>query len=350
MQYARFVSGVLCQANLLRENFGKSNMSDSSSKVFISYRRGPSSSTAGRVYDRLVQQIPANQIFMDVDAVEPGEDFRQAIDKAIGDSAVCLVIVGEGWLEATEPRTGERRLNLPNDFVRLEIEAALKQGTRVIPVLVGDASMPSEVDLPESIKTFAWKQAVQVRHTRFDDDVYSLIDAAMKIVAPDKARRSNTKAELTRKLNGDQKIKPDRFHWSSALIFFIIVLFFIYVIGTPILDILTSMITHDVAIFILYGLIAICSIAGTYFYNHFVGRRMIELDRKKNYRFHWSSILAFLLIIFIMIEILGYFIISTLSFILPYNISASILYIFAAVCAILETRHYNRFIREYLSQ
>jgi hypothetical protein len=158
-------------------------------KVFISYRRGPTSSIAGRLYDRLAQKIPLEQLFMDVDAVAPGEDFRQAIDAAIGQSVVLLAIVGEDWLEGTDSTSERRRLDQPNDFVRLEIETAIKHGLRVIPVLVDNATMPSENDLPASIKAFAWRNSVEVRHTRFNDDVDSLVDTVRKLLKSEKTEQ-----------------------------------------------------------------------------------------------------------------------------------------------------------------
>ncbi len=134
------------------------------------------------MYDRLVEKIPSEQIFMDVDAVEPGMDFRKSIDEAISKSAALLAIVGNEWLDVTDPATGNRRLDQPNDFVRLEIEAALKHDIRVIPVLVDDAGMPPEDKLPESIRPFAYRNAVGLRHTRFNDDVEGIIDAVTKII------------------------------------------------------------------------------------------------------------------------------------------------------------------------
>ena len=156
---------------------------------------------------------------MDVDAVEPGEDFRQAIDSAIDSSAVCLVIVGEGWLEAIDPTTGGRRLDQPNDFVRLEIEAAFKQGIRVIPVLVDDAPMPSEDGLPDSMKALAWRNAVPIRHTRFNDDVDSLVGAVLRTTRPDESFEVKDSIESNRQEDKLRSADVKNFHWSSILVF-----------------------------------------------------------------------------------------------------------------------------------
>ena len=89
---------------------------------------------------------------MDVDTVKAGADFRKAIDQALDNSSVFLAIIGRGWLDETNPETGSRRLDEPGDFVRLELEDAIKRSMRLIPVLVDNASMPSADDLPESLR------------------------------------------------------------------------------------------------------------------------------------------------------------------------------------------------------
>src|SRR5690349_10570277 len=109
--------------------------------IFVSYRRQDSSHLAGRLYDRLADRFGEDQVFMDVDTIEPGVDFAEEITRAVSACKVLLAVIGPNWLAATDER-GCRRLDDPDDFVRLEIEAALARGVRVIPILADDAVMP----------------------------------------------------------------------------------------------------------------------------------------------------------------------------------------------------------------
>src|SRR4026208_2301415 len=115
------------------------------SGIFVSYRRDDSSGHAGRLAGRLVEHFGRNRIFMDIDAIEPGEDFVTVIENAVGSCEILIAIIGRSWLSTSGTGTG--RLDNPNDFVRLEISTALRRNIRVIPVLVQHASMPKEKDL-----------------------------------------------------------------------------------------------------------------------------------------------------------------------------------------------------------
>ena len=154
------------------------------SSVFLSYRRDDSSGYAGRLYDRLAQRLGRQRVFMDIDNIEPGEDFVEVIDTKLAGCRVMLVVVGPRWLAAADAQ-GRRRIDLPNDFHRLEIEGGLKHGVRVIPVLVGGAAMPDELSLPESLAPFARRNASDISDKRFDFDVARLIDAVSKALEPD---------------------------------------------------------------------------------------------------------------------------------------------------------------------
>ena len=118
-----------------------------SGKIFISYRRGDDPGNAGRLFDTLQQSFDPGQLFIDVDNIEPGLDFVQVLNEKIAQSDVILAVIGSRWVEATDAR-GMRRLDNPADFVRIEIESALSQQKRVIPVLVGEAVMPAAEQLP----------------------------------------------------------------------------------------------------------------------------------------------------------------------------------------------------------
>lgn len=105
------------------------------SGIFISYRRDDSAGHAGRLYDRLEREFPELRVFMDVERIAAGEDFTRVIDTTLRACEVCLVVIGTRWL-ATADKFGRRRLDQPDDWVRLEIAAALTRGVRVIPLLV----------------------------------------------------------------------------------------------------------------------------------------------------------------------------------------------------------------------
>jgi hypothetical protein len=118
-----------------------------SSRVLISYRRADSDYPAGWLFDRLAEHFGRGRVFKDVDSLEPGDDFAEVITAAVSSCSALVAVIGQRWLTITDEH-GQRRLDNPEDFVRLEIEAALTRGVRVIPVLVNGASMPRSADLP----------------------------------------------------------------------------------------------------------------------------------------------------------------------------------------------------------
>src|SRR5271165_1597256 len=140
-----------------------------SGQIFISYRREDSSAWAGRLSDRLSTHFPSNQIFMDVDTIEPGIDFVEAIEESVGSCDVLIAVIGTRWLNSSNP-AGNRRLEIPEDSVRVEVATALKRGIRVIPVLVEGATMPDAGDLPDDLKALVHRNAIQLSHDRFRTD------------------------------------------------------------------------------------------------------------------------------------------------------------------------------------
>jgi hypothetical protein len=138
-------------------------------KIFISYRRDDTIDVAGRVRDRLAQDFTAEDIYMDIDSIPIGVDFRHHIDAAVRQCDVLLAVIGPDWLTTTDAH-GTRRIDDDNDFVRLELLAALNRDIPVVPVLVRDAPMPSPSDLPEALRGLAFRQAVLVRR---DPDFHS---------------------------------------------------------------------------------------------------------------------------------------------------------------------------------
>jgi hypothetical protein len=143
--------------------------------VFISYRREDSAAYAGRLFDILSAEFGAQNTFMDVDDIKGGDDFTTVIERTLDVSDALVAVIGQHWLSETDP-SGNKRLDNPNDFVRIEIAKALQRGIRVIPVLVGGSTLPHPSDLPENLRALVERQAVEVRDTRFHEDAKDLID------------------------------------------------------------------------------------------------------------------------------------------------------------------------------
>ena len=118
--------------------------------ILISYRREETAYAAGWLFDRLADQFGRGQVFKDVDSIDLGDDFVEVITAAVGFCDVLLALIGDQWLAITD-EDGRRRLDNPDDFVRLEIEAALTRKVRVIPILVGGARMPRADELPPGL-------------------------------------------------------------------------------------------------------------------------------------------------------------------------------------------------------
>jgi hypothetical protein len=144
--------------------------------VFISYRRDDSGGFAGRVYDRLVKSLGRDSVFFDVvDDIRADRDFVKVLSERVGRCDALIAVIGRNWVASAD--NGNRRLDDPNDFVRVEIESALARKIRVIPVLVDGAAMPRADDLPDCLKKFPYRQGIEISHTRFDADVKRLTRA-----------------------------------------------------------------------------------------------------------------------------------------------------------------------------
>jgi hypothetical protein len=150
--------------------------------IFVSYRRQETSHPAGRLYDRLAHHFGESRVFIDVDAIAPGVDFAQEIFGAVAACKVLLAVIGPTWLTVADEH-GRRRLDDAGDIVRLEVEAALARGVMVIPILVEDAVMPTEQDLPQSLAGLARRNALHIRHVNFDQDARRLVTAIESVVA-----------------------------------------------------------------------------------------------------------------------------------------------------------------------
>jgi len=144
-------------------------------RIFLSYRRDDASGYAGRVAERLCNRFGRDAVFRDLDSISPGYDFTVAINDAIGRCDAVVVVIGRNWLLAARPEGG-RRLDDPDDFVRVEIVAALERRVPVIPVLVDRAGMPTPEALPPPLVPLARRNALELSDSRWDYDFQRLID------------------------------------------------------------------------------------------------------------------------------------------------------------------------------
>jgi ABC-type amino acid transport substrate-binding protein len=151
-------------------------------RIFISYRREDSAYPAGWLFDRLADSYGKGQIFKDVDNIEPGEDFVERITAAVGSCDVLLALIGPQWLTIADER-GRRRIDSGDDFVRLEIEAALTREVLVIPILVDEARMPTAEELPGSLAKLVRRQALELSPNRFEFDTSRLLRVLDKTLA-----------------------------------------------------------------------------------------------------------------------------------------------------------------------
>jgi hypothetical protein len=149
--------------------------------IFISYRRDDAAGEAGRLGDHLARRFGPHAVFMDIDTIEPGTDFVVELDRALKSTAVVIVVIGRKWLTVTNP-DGSRRIDDSTDFVRREIQTAFQRGTRVIPLLVQGAAMPSVADLPPELAPLATRQASAIQHEEFSADAQRLADAIASLI------------------------------------------------------------------------------------------------------------------------------------------------------------------------
>jgi hypothetical protein len=167
---------------------------EAAKRIFISYRRTDSPHIAGRLFDRLATRFGAANVFMDVDSIEPGSDFGDAISHAVGSCDALLALIGTHWLDVVDER-GRRRLDDPDDLVVLEIASALERQVRVVPVLVDGAAPPRRTDLPDVLAPLARRQVARLDHVSFSTNAAALIEvlerplAAARHIVPDPSSR-----------------------------------------------------------------------------------------------------------------------------------------------------------------
>ena len=162
-------------------SFAEDRTKKNSPGIFISYRREDAAGWTGRLAVDLRREFPASHVFQDIGSIEIGEDFVETMRRSLASCTVAIVIIGPRWLDAKDEQ-GNPRLENSEDWVRLEVEESLRRnGLRVVPVLVGGASMPKPASLPEPIRQLARRNAHEITDRRWDYDVSQLVAALTKI-------------------------------------------------------------------------------------------------------------------------------------------------------------------------
>ena len=156
--------------------------------VFISYRREETAGQAGCLYEHLADRFGEDRVFKDTHSIAPGVDFANRIVEDLSVCNVLLALIGRDWSAITDSK-GARRLDDPHDFVRVEIEIALKRDIPVIPVLVDGAALPQAGNLPPSLRPLTRRQARELSDTSFQSDVNNLIDDIDEIIERRKLSR-----------------------------------------------------------------------------------------------------------------------------------------------------------------
>jgi len=144
-------------------------------RIFISYRRDDSEGETGRLHDHLCNgHFSDEELFLDVEDIATGVNFKDAVEKAIDECSVMLVMIGTNWESSTDAG-GNRRLDNPDDMVRHEIRTAITSDKRLFPILVKGAKMPKADKLPDDIRDLAFQNAIEIRHAHFRNDVTGLV-------------------------------------------------------------------------------------------------------------------------------------------------------------------------------
>jgi hypothetical protein len=144
-------------------------------KIFVSYRRDDGAAEAGRIADRLRLHYGQESVFLDVDSIGAGRDFLGTIQSNLAASDVLLAVIGNHWLDLACPGSSRRRIDDPEDYVRLELSLALQRRVAIFPLLINDANMPLPGELPTELRALAYRQAIRITFTSFDHDVAHLL-------------------------------------------------------------------------------------------------------------------------------------------------------------------------------
>jgi hypothetical protein len=171
------------------------------SKIFINYRRDDTAATAGRLHHALEQAFGRDDLFMDVDSIPPGEEFVDYLKSKVDKCDIFLCLIGPNWLDV-KTEDGERRLDNPDDYVRIEIAAALARKIRAIPVIVDGAKLPKAIDLPDDLRSLVRRNAFELRNSRFRRDVDALIEERQQLSDAEPTKRAATNLDERKSATG----------------------------------------------------------------------------------------------------------------------------------------------------
>jgi len=170
--------------------------------IFISYRVNDTSGETGRLVDSLKQCFSDDQIFIDIEKIEPGVDFTVAIARSLESCDVMLAIIGPNW-QGLNPSTNTSRISNENDWVRLEISTALQRNIRVVPVLVDGAELPVAEQLPDDLQPLLKRQAYEISNKRWKYDTDELIKFLVRSIG------------ITPKYQTQQPVKQEKSWWAK---------------------------------------------------------------------------------------------------------------------------------------
>jgi hypothetical protein len=162
-----------------------------SARIFVSYRRLDSAGYTGRLSDRLALEFGHENLFLDVDNIPLGVNFVKYLRDQVDCCAVLLAVIGPLWLKLRD-ENDKLLVNKPNDFVRVEIAAALERGIPVVPVLVDGGRIPRKAELPKNLKAITDQNAIQLRHASFHRDVNKLVVELKSILSTEPQRDLST--------------------------------------------------------------------------------------------------------------------------------------------------------------
>jgi hypothetical protein len=184
-----------------------------SSRIFVSYRREDTAGHVLALIPRLRNHFGADRVFKDTDSIDPGQDFLATIKRELESCSILLAIIGKAWVTIEDARMRRRRLDDPEDFLRLEVATALKnEKIRVIPVLVGRATMPPLESLPPDLAELSRRNAIELSDIRWESDVERLIVALEKVLGPPQAPAANPRVGATTGANLDARSGVEPHH------------------------------------------------------------------------------------------------------------------------------------------
>ena len=125
----------------------------------------------------MTERFPGDQVFRDIDSLKGGEKWGERIDDALAHCSVVIPVIGPTWLTAQNEDGSGRRLDDPGDRLRLELEAAIRRGVPLIPLLVGGAATPPRQELPDSLQPLVDWQAMRLSDETWRSDFEKLAES-----------------------------------------------------------------------------------------------------------------------------------------------------------------------------